>query len=186
MPETPPHSENDSTRERFSLDRLPLPEPVRDWLRKRSRRWLWIVPAALSGAVAVAAVVMAIDYINKPKYTRSECMIRMDMYYDNSASELDIRSEQDIIHNYFIKYKINYPLSLAGFGFNPESDTKLYFQFIDNCKLKHIIMQKAVDAFMKKYPGRARIVVSKDVIQPGFDTMVSGGDFWIDGNDPFP
>ena len=135
MPETPPHSENDSTRERFSLDRLPLPEPVRDWLRKRSRRWLWIVPAALSGAVAVAAVVMAIDYINKPKYTRSECMIRMDVYHGDSASELDICSEKKIINNFIIKYKIKNNLPLSGHGFNSYSDPEFYFQFFDDCAI---------------------------------------------------
>ncbi len=144
------------------------------------------MPAALSGAVAVAAVVMAIDYINKPKYTRSECMIRFDVYYDDSASELDIRSEQEIIRNYFIKYNINYNLSLSAMGFTSKSEVKYYFIFFDDCEQKYVIVQKAVNAFMKKYPGRVRIVVSKDVIQPGFDTMASGGDSWIDGNDPYP
>ena len=37
------------------------------------------------------------------------------------------------------------------------------------------------EAYMEKYPGEVELVVSDDLVQPSFDTIVVEGEHWIDG-----
>ena len=120
-------------------------------------------------------------YFGKPTYSRQDCLIRVDVIFP-ASSGMRVLGDSPISISTVLadKIQLNH-LPVAGLS-HPPDDTKIYLQFMDRCEEKHELTAWLVNGIMGDYRGLAWFVVSDDVISPGWDTMVSGGPWWTDGD----
>jgi hypothetical protein len=180
------------------------PIPVEDWQRAGwaakgmvlrfgrflfKRRW-WGIAAVLVLAAAVAAD-RTYMWVTAPKFSRSECLVRIDVEIPSLANKNQRKKMVERKTRAFLQYADKYDLPLVfSFGAYTEDLVKLsaheFYLFGENCDTKFDMVQAMVDAYVKRYPNELNLVVSRDVVDPnrtGFDVREP---IWTDTQDGRP
>ena len=138
--------------------------------------WLWrfFAPPALNPPVT------------KPQFSRSDCMVRIDIVYPGDPSYDMIDEMAAAISSTFTRTLIDKHLPVASHGINSHNMNAHYTLFSQVCDRKVEMVVEMVAAYEKEYPDGAQLSISQSRIYPSIDTILARGDWWTDGHDPVP
>lgn len=146
----------------------------------RHRKALVSVCVAFAFAAIVGGVQIFSKHSAKPKYSRQDCLVRIDVIFPKLSGMKALRDSPIAITTYLAHETSRKELPIVGFSHPPEG-SKVYVQFKDRCDEKRQLTASLANAFMREHPAHAWLIVSDDVIKPGWDTTVHGGPWWTDG-----
>lgn len=109
-----------------------------------------------------------------PVYTRSECLVRTDVSAFDDSGEIDFSL-------FMMRAIVHLDLPTASVGFNGEHLESMYVLFTERCDQKFEMMQSIADTFKETYPEGGTLIVTKDRVEIGEDTIRHSGPEWIDG-----
>lgn len=154
-------------------------------LRNSFVEWLGSGRAINCIAVAVAGICLLVAAgawvwltSDGPKYTRSECIVRIRVEHPPGG---DVRSTENIMFETFTDFAIARKLPVMEFSYGNPDRSSVYVIYTDRCELKFEMTGAIARFYLKKYPHGARIAVTHDAIQPSLEFMNFNGDVWIDG-----
>ena len=120
-----------------------------------------------------------INQARKPKFTRSQCLVRMDISIAREANTQLSTKTAKLIREFVTGYRHRQRLPLAGINI-VRKDPSIYFQYDADCGKKAIMTRALAEAFSVRHPDLMKFQLSKDVIEPGTDTLAISGPSWID------
>ena len=138
--------------------------------------WLWrfFAPPALNPPVT------------SPQFSRSDCMVRVDIVYPGDPSYDMIDKMAAAISYTFMDAIIDKRLPVTNHGINSHNVYAHYTLFSQACDRKTEMVAEMVAAYEKDFPDGAQLSISPNRIYPSIDTILAGGDWWTDGHDPVP
>lgn len=137
--------------------------------------------------VTVALILLAFpnNGRSEAKFTRSQCLVRVDFSWDTEIRE-EARGEilRQIAHNLAGSFRETYSTAGPSAASKPGPRRHLYLQYGSHCDDKHRITRELMARMMPELSTLLTYQVSDEIIQPGRDTMQLYGDQWIDGKSP--
>lgn len=160
-------------------------------LGRKAIVWLTIVSAAVIGAVPAyrywkreygpldnSAALAAWQTWQGPKYSRSECMVRLTLESGPGSEKA-----WEALFPTFTRYVYNHePKALFDLGWDRQG--RMYLQFFEECPRRYEIARAMAGYFERRYGAAIRFTVADDLIQPGPETIQACGQQWLDCGTP--
>ncbi len=143
----------------------------------QDQRRRWALRVAVLAIVIVGGGIFLLPG-GGPKYTRSQCIVRVDVKHQSGA---DVTESENHLFDKLLEYAFQPQFPAASVGFGNRDRSRIYVVFLDACERKFELTRAMADSYMDRYPAGARLTVSEEIIEPGANTVDIGGDYWIDG-----
>ena len=119
----------------------------------------------------------------EPEYTRSQCIVKMILEWENRIDLLDreeiIGSISIVFGNTFLEIYQSTPPSMTYQGDDREY---IYIQYKSMCDQKYPTTRNILSRIESEFQNYVNFFVSDETIQPSPDTIDIYGEYWIDGD----
>ncbi len=129
-------------------------------------------------AIVVVGGGIALLSRSGPKYTRSECIVKLRIQHISGSN---VTESENHLFDKMSEYGFQQGIPVASYSYGNPNRSHVYVVYGDACDQKFDFTRALASWYMKQFPERARLTVSEDVIEPGRDTVEFGGPHWIDG-----
>ena len=113
---------------------------------------------------------------SKPRFKRSECIVRVD--YDYSGSYL---YPDGLVTSYFREFIVKQEPTIGGFLYALKNkDKTIFMQLLDQCDRRTAFVQQMADWTSNQCPGLFKFNVSNEAFSPGPETIDEADErFWL-------
>ena len=124
---------------------------------------------------------------NKPKYTRSQCITKTLLFWDDSLTRKErLKINNDFVNARFLMWlnKDRLKLLIPDNAFSSSNEHKpkfMYSQYQDKCNHKEKMLMVFLEHIKFYVPNFPKYKITQEVIQPSINTIESNGEWWIDG-----
>ena len=124
--------------------------------------------------------------VENPIFSRSDCLIRVDVEYPGELTADEINRMGAFVHWVFgdTILERRYPVASQGWGY--KDDYSYYILFTQKCDRKHEMVAQMVRDYEDKHPDEIRLTISSERVFPSIRTLLVEGDAWTDGYEPVP
>ncbi|OIR25293.1 hypothetical protein [Bathymodiolus thermophilus thioautotrophic gill symbiont] len=129
---------------------------------------------------------------DKPKYTRSQCITKTQIFWDKKLTEKEWRKINNDFYRakhlmYMNKDKLKLLIPDISFSTFPQLDNKkfpkfMYSQYDNECENKENMLLVFLEYIKFYVPNFPKYKVTLEIVQPSINTIeVEGKKYWIDG-----
>ncbi len=139
---------------------------------------LWKVAGAL---VSFALIACSSDSVNEPKYSRSECIVKIDFNWQRDISTQYRNKIQAEIGDQIVKSLAENSAPAIGISYDHQSAETMYIIFTDQCEKRFELTEEYMAALTQAASGNYTFMISHEAVIPSENTINIGGEHWTDG-----
>lgn len=139
-------------------------------------------PVHLFFGILIFATASAASCANSPRYTRTECITKVKLYWPSEMSAMN--REKTIDEVFSIEKKMQqteHKLPIAGFGIRNADRSDFYVQYRDSCASKNEMTNDFFRRLAHEISQFPKYEVSNEIVVPSPKTIDMRGSSWVDG-----